>query len=168
MRAVEVEPACGGSFWRASWGDLGSSRDAGKLDEVKNLMEAEGAHVVSSRHGRIETLKGAERAKARRKKRGGSGGSSRREGASPTAVRVGLGEGKGQESIGHCSWLKTRDRVWTLGRSKALKSGPTLTGSVAARPSCRGGRGLRCDSATRPDLGTTSRSGGGGLARRGH
>lgn len=94
-------------------------------------MEAEGAHVVSSRHGRIDTLKSAERAKSRRKKRCGSGWSSRGEGASPTAVRVGLEGEKGQESIVLCSWLKTGHKVWTLGRSKALKSGPTLTGSVA-------------------------------------
>lgn len=69
-----------------------SLRDVGELDEVKNLREAEETHVVFSRHGRIDTLKGAEGAVER--KRSGLGRSSRGEGASPTAVRGSLGEGK--------------------------------------------------------------------------
>jgi hypothetical protein len=51
-----VEPACRGSFWRARLGNWLSLRDVNELDEVKNLREAEEAHVVSSKHGRIDTL----------------------------------------------------------------------------------------------------------------
>lgn len=66
---VGVEPACRGSHWRARLGNWLSLRDMNELDEVKNLREAEEAHAVSSRHSRIDTLKGAEgagRAKAKR------------------------------------------------------------------------------------------------------
>lgn len=65
-------------------------------------------------------------------------------------------------------WLKTGDKVRTLGWSKALKSGPTLSGSEASWPFCGGGRGLSGYSATRPDFGLASRGEGGGLARRDH
>jgi hypothetical protein len=51
-----VEPACRGSFWRARLGNWFSLRDVNELDEVKNLREAEEAHAVSSKHGRIDTL----------------------------------------------------------------------------------------------------------------
>lgn len=105
------------------WATGGVSRIVGELDEVENLMEAGWTLVVYSRHHRIETLKGTEVVRSRRKKRNDGRGSSRGEDASPTVVCVSLEEGEGQESSGLCSWLKTRHKVRTLGRSKALKPG---------------------------------------------
>lgn len=51
------------------WATGGVLRQVGRLDEVENLMEAGEAHVVFSRHHRIETLKGTEVVSERRKKR---------------------------------------------------------------------------------------------------
>lgn len=107
-----------------------SLRDVGELDEVKNLREAEETHVVSSRHGRIDTLEGTE----------GAG----RAKAKPVLEEVHEGRARAQRQCGMASergrsgehrpwyWLKTGDKVRTLGWSKALKSGPTLSGSEAS------------------------------------
>jgi hypothetical protein len=75
-----------------------SLRDVGELDEVKNLREAEETHAVSSRHGRIDTLEGAEgagRAKAKR-----LWTKLMRGGREPNGSAGWPRRGEGQESIG--------------------------------------------------------------------
>jgi hypothetical protein len=75
-------------------------RTVNELDEVENLMEAGEALVVSPKHDRIETLKGREG--AIRDERSGMPWRKpmRGEAKASTVMRVGLGEGEGQESIG--------------------------------------------------------------------
>lgn len=107
------------------------SRIVGALDEVENLMEAGEALVVFSRHHRIETLKGTEVVNERRKKR--LAVEEAHEGRTQVQRWCVLASERGRSGEHRpCSWLKTRHRVRTLGRSKALKPGPTLVGSGAS------------------------------------
>jgi len=75
-----------------------SLRDVGELDEVKNLREAEETHVVSSRHGRIDTLEGAEGAGRAQAKRLWT--KPTRGGREPNGSAGWPRRGEGQESIG--------------------------------------------------------------------
>jgi hypothetical protein len=94
-------------------------------------MEVGKTHAVFSRCHRIETLKGGEGIDERRKKRlileqvheG-------RAQAQRWCVRASERGRSGEHRP--CSWLKTSDKVRTLDRSKALKSGPTPVGRVSA------------------------------------